>query len=73
MATIINNPGGSEEGSGVGIIMAVVVAIAAIGLFIVFVMPSLRGAQAPSDGSINVDVNLPEGVGGPAEGAPQSN
>jgi hypothetical protein len=63
MATVINNPGnGEESSSGVGIIVSIIVFIVVIGLFFVYVLPAIRdGSSAESDGSIDINVELPAG------------
>ena len=60
MATVINNPGGSSENSGAGVIIGVIVAIILIILFFVYGLPALRGGAAPSN-SLDVNVDLPQG------------
>jgi len=76
MATIINNPSGSnptpEDTSGAGVVLGVVIVIVVI-LFVIFGLPYLRnsGTPAPSapatggsvNGTINVNPNLPAGTG----------
>jgi hypothetical protein len=63
MATVINNPSGNSEDSGVGMIIGVLVAIVLIVLFFVYGLPALRGNPAPAQNGLNVDVNLPSGGG----------
>jgi hypothetical protein len=60
MATVINNPGGSNQDSGAGVIIGVIVAIILIILFFVYGLPALRGGTAPSN-TLDVNVDLPEG------------
>ena len=71
MSTVINNPGGGES-SGMGLVVGIVVAIIAVGLFFFFVLPAIRGGgQGGKDANINVDVKLPEGGGGDQGGGGQ--
>ena len=67
MTTIINNPGGGDNGagSGVGMIIGVIIALALVALFFVYGLPALRN-QGNSNGSIDVNVKLPadNGSGG---------
>lgn len=62
MPTVINNP--SSDSSGVGVIVGVLVAIVLIVLFFVYGLPGLRGAGAPDNGGVNVNVDLPGGGSG---------
>jgi hypothetical protein len=65
MATVINNPGGSEESSGLGMMIGVILAVLVIILFFVYGLPAIRNSNAPSQpNDINVDVDLPSGGGG---------
>lgn len=66
MATIINNPGEGGGGSGLAIVVGVLVALALVGLFIVYGLPALRGggAPAPESGGVDVNVELPAGGSG---------
>lgn len=63
MATIINNPSG--EGSGIGIILGVILALAVIGIFFVYGLPAMRGNPAPADSSngASINIELPTGNG----------
>ena len=54
MATVINNPSGNGESSGVGVIIGVIVAIILIVLFFVYGLPALRGGSGT-----NINVDLP--------------
>lgn len=60
MTTVINNPGG-EGGSGVGIIVGVVLAIAIIAIFFIYGLPALRnnngGTNINVPDKIQVDIN----------------
>ena len=60
MATIINTPGTTQESSGAGMILGILlVAILAIAFF-VYGLPQLRGrTPAANNPGINLDVNLP--------------
>ncbi|MEO5635097.1 MAG: hypothetical protein ABIS26_00040 [Candidatus Paceibacterota bacterium] len=65
MTTVINNPGqGTSEGSGMGMVVGVILAIILIGLFLVYGLPRLRGNNAPSN--VDVNVQLPSGNSGAA-------
>jgi len=60
MTTIINTPGGSngDSGSGLGLIIGVLVAIGLVVLFVVYGLPALRNNQKPS--STNINVTIPD-------------
>lgn len=68
MATIINTPGNGNDSSGVGVVAGVIIALALVGLFIVFVLPGIRNNKAPADTDTGVDVNVnvPDGQQGSA-------
>lgn len=68
MATIINNPGSTEEGGATGgIIIGIVVLFVAVGLFVLYGLPALgQNAQQPAQ-AIDVKVELPTPA--PSEGA----
>lgn len=72
MTTVINNPGnsGGGESSGVGVIVGIIVAIVVVGLFVVYALPAIRGGQAPTDGSIDVNLKVP-GINDAPAAAPQ--
>ncbi len=72
MATIVNNPGGSSDSSGMGIVLGVLIAIIVIVLFFVYGLPRLRGTPAPSGGN-NIDVNLKLPDGGSPATSPNTN
>lgn len=58
MPTIINNPGNnSEDSSGAGIIIGVVVALVLVVLFFVYILPTLRDGNEPN--TTNIDIELP--------------
>jgi hypothetical protein len=64
MSTIINNPPGTGEDSGSGIVMGTIIALLLIILFIFFVWPSIRStppAAQPqeSPATTNINVNVP--------------
>lgn len=59
MATVINNPGDNSDGSGMGMVVGVILAIVIIGLFLVYGLPRLRGNNTPSN--VDVNVQLPTG------------
>lgn len=69
MATIINNPGNTEEGGATGgIIIGIVVLFVAVGLFVLYGLPALgQNAQQPAQ-AIDVKVELPAPAAS-AEGA----
>lgn len=59
MATIVNNPGNTNSGNGLGMIVGLIVALAIILLFFVYVLPVLRQAGAPQVTiPSKVDVNV---------------
>lgn len=68
MATVINNPGGTSEGSGMGVVIGVILAIIVIGLFLIYGLPKMRGNTSPSN--VDVNVQLPSGNNG-GTGTPQ--
>lgn len=59
MATIINNPGDSGNGSSVGIIVGVIIVLLLLGLFFVYGLPALRGSTAPKATTIDLNVDVP--------------
>lgn len=67
MATIINNPpGATGEDSGVGIVVGLMVAVILVVLFLLFILPGIRGTTpaVPDTGSepgssATVNVTLP--------------
>jgi hypothetical protein len=65
MATVINNPNGSDTGSGAGLIIGVIVAIVLVFLLIRWGIPALRGNTGGTN--INVEVPTPAGGGTTAE------
>ncbi len=70
MATVINNPDNTGEGSGTGMVVGVLLAILIIVLFVLFAVPALRGVNR-SGNTINVpdkvDVNVNPGTNGTAQ------
>ena len=60
MATIINNPQGSESpDSGVAMMVAIIVIILVVILFFVYALPAIRGnntTQTPGGTNINVQI-----------------
>lgn len=63
MTTVVNNPGGSSDSSGVGMIVGVILAIILIVLFFVYGLPALKNSGG-NDGGINLNVDLPTGGNG---------
>lgn len=69
MATIINNPSGTEDSSA-GVVIGILAAIVLVILFIMFVWPSISGrTPAPTDtstpgASTNINVELPPATPG---------
>lgn len=70
MATIVNNPGPSNtDGSGVGMVIGIILAIIVIALFIIYGVPAMRGGNTgpstPTGGTnanINVQIPVPSGA-----------
>ena len=66
MATIVNNPGTTED-SGAGVVIGVVIALLVIVLFFAFALPYIRNGATPGvpntgstpGASANIDVNFP--------------
>jgi hypothetical protein len=71
MATVINNPSGSENNSSAGVIIGVIVAILLIAAFLLFVLPAIRnrGATPAPQDSTNINVSVPGDNGGANGGA----
>ncbi len=75
MATVINNP--SNESSGAGTILGIIVAIILIALLFIYGLPALRGSGTANTAgnsntpgaSASVDVNLPGATSGNASGS----
>ncbi len=66
MATVINNPDHSGSDSGVGLIVGILIAVVVIFLFFFYGLPAMRNNQAaPSDGSIDVNVDMPDNTFSP--------
>lgn len=68
MTNIVNTPpAGNDSGSGVGIILGVLVALIIVVLFFVYGLPALRQGASPdnSSGAIDVNVKLPDNSGTP--------
>jgi hypothetical protein len=67
MTTVINNPGnGDGSGSSIGLLLGIIVILAAAGLFFVYGLPALQNATAPKSGAIDINVTLPTGGAEPA-------
>jgi hypothetical protein len=62
MATIVTPSNNTD--SGVGMVLGVVVVIALIAAFFLFVLPAIREGNPPSDGGANINVTLPESPAG---------
>lgn len=63
MATIVNNPGNGDSGSGMGMIVAVIVLLAVVLLFFVYGLPAIRQAGSPQinvPSEIDVNVTTPD-------------
>lgn len=60
METIINNPNGGNEGSGLGIVLGVLLALVLIALFFIYVFPSMR-EEGNDNGSLDINLELPSG------------
>jgi hypothetical protein len=59
MATIVNNPGTSDSGSAVGMIVGVIVVLAIAFFFFVYGLPMMRQSASPQinvPGKIDVNV-----------------
>lgn len=66
MTTVVNNPGGSSDGSGMGFLVGAIVLIAFVFLFFVYGLPMIRqSSSGVTPPSVNVpekiDVNLNQG------------
>lgn len=59
MTTVINSPG-SNEGSGAGLIIGVIIALVIIALFFVYGLPALRGNGGSNDRGTNINVQIPD-------------
>ena len=60
MATIVNNPGTTDSGNGMGMIVGVIVVLFIAFLFFVYGLPMMRQASAPQinvPGKIDVNVH----------------
>lgn len=71
MTTVINTPGNNQDSSGVtGMVIGIIAILFLVGLFVVYVLPAMRGSNEPvkqqDDSGINVDVNLSGGNDAPA-------
>ncbi|MDQ3245240.1 MAG: hypothetical protein M3P22_02775 [bacterium] len=63
MTTIINTPGGgnSDNSSGLGLIVGVLVAIGLVALFFIYGWPAIRKNQAGGQpNSTNINVTVPD-------------
>lgn len=67
MATVINNP--SDNGSGAGTVIGILVALILVALLFIYGLPALRGGASTGTpnttpgASANIDVNLPTSGG----------
>ncbi len=66
MATIINNPPGAsppaapaDSGSGMGMILGIILTVGVVFLFIAFVLPMLRGSQRGESNNSSPTINVP--------------
>lgn len=58
MTTVVNNPG-NTDGTGAGLVVGVILAIAVIALlFFVYGLPAIRGTEPATPAANTVDVNL---------------
>jgi hypothetical protein len=62
MATVINNP--SNEGSGAGTIIGIVIAVVLVALLFIYGLPALRGTDTTPAPGASVNVTLPTGSSG---------
>ncbi len=58
MATVINTPGTGGDSSWIGAVIGILVVGFLLVLFFAYGLPMMRGANAPKDAQINID--LPE-------------
>jgi hypothetical protein len=65
MTTVINNPG-QGEGSAMGWIIGVVIAIILFYVFFAYALPAMQGAAPADNGGANINVTLPAGSNGGA-------
>ncbi len=59
MPTVINNPSGGDNSSGLGMIVAVLVIVILAVIFFVYGVPALRGVNNQQPANINVQVPVP--------------
>ena len=70
MTTVINTPGTTQESSGVGLVVGVIVAIVIVALFLMYGLPALRGTANDGGGTnINIPEKVDVNVQGPAPAA----
>lgn len=55
MATIVNNPGNSESGNGMGMIVGIIFILIIVFLFFIYGLPMIRQSSTPQ-------VNVPEKI-----------
>jgi len=72
MSTVINNPSSDGEGGATGLIIGIMLVIVIGALFFIYGLPAIRGANAPQQGAIDVNIKLPTG-GGNGGAAPAAN
>lgn len=58
MATVVNNPPPSSEGSSMGMIVGIIIVLVIIVLVVMFGLPALR--QGASSENESIDVNVPQ-------------
>jgi hypothetical protein len=64
MATIVNTPGTTREGSGTGLIVGVLLAIVLIALFFIYGLPAIRGTGSDAGTTVNIPENVDVNVQG---------
>lgn len=59
MTTIINSPGEkTEDGSGVGLVLGIIVTLILVGLFVFYMLPTLRTTE-PNEPSTQIQIDVP--------------
>jgi hypothetical protein len=71
MSTVINNPrGSSEESSGVGAIVGVVIALLLVALFFIYFLPMIQNQTPATTPNTEIQVNIPNPPAAPSVPAP---